>query len=194
MPSTEKYVLLNTPFQFFFQEKILKISFIGLQEVLPGTCKVSPWITGTKNYRSSTVKDHEESDLHKMAVRASKPIELSEAGQSLIKLNELQRAQISKLFHNVHALVVKHKSFLDYIWMCDLDQAKGIDIGASYRNDKEAKLFATYIAKRVRNEIRYQIREVSFIAITSDSATDKSVKQQESIRVHMGRNQQSCRT
>ena len=83
-------------FHFFFQEKILKISFIGLQEVLPGTCKVSPWITGTKNYRSSTVKDHEESDLYKMAVRASKPIELSEAGQSLIKLNELQRAQISK--------------------------------------------------------------------------------------------------
>jgi hypothetical protein len=35
---------------------------------------------------------------------------------------------------------MKHnKNFKDYVWLCDLDEKKGLSIGKTYRNPKAAK-------------------------------------------------------
>ena len=43
-------------------------------------------------------------------------------------------------FRTAHALAKKSRPFTDFNWMCDLDSKKGLDVGATYRNDKQAQI------------------------------------------------------
>jgi hypothetical protein len=38
------------------------------------------------------------------------------------------------LFRNTHALAKNSKSVKDFTWLCELDEAKGLSIGKTYRN------------------------------------------------------------
>ena len=49
---------------------------------------------------------------------------------------------LSHLFRNAHAMAKQGRPYQDYEWMCDLDEKKGINIGKTYRNRKEAAVFA----------------------------------------------------
>ena len=44
---------------------------------------------------------------------------------------------MTNLFRNFHALITKRRPFTDFIWMCELDEIKGVDIGETYRNEKQ---------------------------------------------------------
>ena len=44
---------------------------------------------------------------------------------------------MTNLFRNGHALIKKRRPFTDFIWMCELDEIKGVDIGETYRNEKQ---------------------------------------------------------
>ena len=46
------------------------------------------------NYKPSTVKDHEMSEIHKICVKAHEPIETSQAARALVSLNEKQVEQV----------------------------------------------------------------------------------------------------
>ena len=137
------------------------------------------------NYKPSTVKDHEMSEIHKICVKAHEPIETSQAARALVSLNEKQVEQVQSLFKAAHSCVKQYKSFKDYVWLCDLIESTGSDIGHNYRTDKQAKLFVTYMAKNVRNQIAQKIIDASYFAITCDSATDFSSREQESIRIRL---------
>ena len=45
--------------------------------------------------------------------------------------------RMTNLFRNVHALIKKRRPFTYFIWMCELDEIKGVDIGETYRNEKQ---------------------------------------------------------
>ena len=45
--------------------------------------------------------------------------------------------RMTNLFRNVHALIKKRRPFTDFIWMCELDEIKGVYIGETYRNEKQ---------------------------------------------------------
>ena len=44
---------------------------------------------------------------------------------------------MTNLFRNVDALIKKRRPFTDFIWMCELDEIKGVYIGETYRNEKQ---------------------------------------------------------
>ena len=90
------------------------------------------------NYKPSTVKDHEMSEIHKICVKAHEPIETSQAARALVSLNEKQVEQVQSLLKAAHSCVKQYKSFKDYVWLCDLIESTGSDIGHNYRTDKQA--------------------------------------------------------
>ena len=57
------------------------------------------------------------------------PPNTSFAEKTLSSLNRAQSAKMDKLFRTTHAIAKKGRPFTDYVWMCDLDEMKGIDIG-----------------------------------------------------------------
>ena len=52
---------------------------------------------------------------------------------------------MDKLFRTTHAIAKKGRPFTDYVWMCDLDEMKGIDIGKTYRNHTQVRCFVAHI-------------------------------------------------
>ena len=62
--------------------------------------------------------------------------------------------------------------------LCDLDEAKGLDIGKEYRTDKCAAIFAEGIAEAERQRIRQTIENA-----ISDGSTDSSYQEAEIVYV-----------
>jgi hypothetical protein len=108
----------------------------------------------------------------------------SEAGNALRKLNESQHAQLSLRFRNAHAIAKAGKSFKDYVWLCKLDKAKGLDIGNTYQNDKAASTFVHHIAKIETEKTTQSLGLASFFSISIDEATDVAGEENESIYLH----------
>ena len=94
-------------------------------------------------------------------------------------LNQLSIARLVLKFRNAHAICMKGRPYTDYLMLCDLDQAKGSDIGTQYRTDKAAPEFASFIAESERNKIREKISCAKFVAGISDGSTDSSHQEAE---------------
>jgi hypothetical protein len=69
----------------------------------------------------------------------------SAAAKIVQSLNKNVFNRMTNLFRNVHALIKKRRPFTDFIWMCELDEIKGVDIGETYRNEKQVVNSAHYI-------------------------------------------------
>ncbi|PIK60679.1 putative sperm flagellar protein 2-like [Apostichopus japonicus] len=83
------------------------------------------------------------------------------------------------LFHTCHALVKHGHPFTDFLWHCELDKKKGLDVGNSYQNDKSAAVFTSYIANEEANKLKSQLGEAKFFSVLVDGSTDTSVKEVE---------------
>jgi hypothetical protein len=61
----------------------------------------------------------------------------------------------------------------DFTWLCDLDEAKYLNIGHTYRNDKRAREFVAAIATDVRIKVSNILTTSIFASLISDGATEK---------------------
>ncbi|KAL3878582.1 hypothetical protein ACJMK2_030918 [Sinanodonta woodiana] len=79
------------------------------------------------------------------------------------------------------------------MWMVQLDAKKGIDVGQTYLNDKEAQLFSEFIALCARNKLEgKKIKSAPFISIITDGSTDKGFREQEVVYVRTAVGRQIC--
>ena len=80
--------------------------------------------------------------------------------------------------------VAKHKkSISGYNWLCDLDEAKGLTPGRTYRNINACTTFIKYIATTAKDQVADKIKKTKFVSVTSDGATDASIIEQEIVFV-----------
>ena len=121
--------------------------------------QTSNFVCGSKNYRVSTITDHEGSVCHLKATEIFKAKELkakatpetkSEAEKTLISLNESARKEIENKFRNVHALIKHNRPISDFIWINELDEAKGLSHSVTYNNRAAATLFLEIIGVTVK--------------------------------------------
>lgn len=87
------------------------------------------------------------------------------------------------LFRNAHAVSKNKKSLADYRWLCDLNEVKGLAIGATYRNSKACGTFTKYIATAAQSQVAEELTNAKFVSVTSDGATDSSITEQEIVFV-----------
>ena len=66
------------------------------------------------------------------------------------------------LFRNAHAVSKNKKSLADYQWLCDLDEVKGLAIGATYRNSKACGTFTKYIATAAQSQVAEELTTAKF--------------------------------
>ena len=144
------------------------------------------FISGSKNYRSSTVTDHEKSTGHIKSSQVMESRRAAERGESvahktLILMNEAQRKRLENMFRNVHALVKNHRPLSDFKWLNELDKVKGHDVGDTYNNHQAAACFLEYISDIEKQNLVTDIDDVKFFSLTMDGSTDNSVTEQETI-------------
>ncbi|XP_069134264.1 zinc finger protein 862-like [Argopecten irradians] len=158
---------------------------IGMFCTLCKTEKTSTgsFITGCQNMRLETVKSHDNSESHRKIVLAKKaqtiPTHQTEGVRVVSMMHKSTLAKLSILFRNAHAIGKNGRPFTDYTKMCQLDQAKGLDIGNTYLNDKSCQAFIAAIADTQRKTQCTQVNDARFISIISDGSTDSSSKEAE---------------
>ena len=82
--------------------------------------------------------------------------------------------KMCKLFMNAHAIARHSRPYTDFVWMCTLDDLKGVQIGNTYRNDKLCATFIHHIAQAQRDEIKQMVAEAKFVSLICDGSTDNS--------------------
>ena len=145
------------------------------------------FINGCTSYRVESVSSHEQSDSHKEATkihqRQEHPEE-AEAQKARTQLNLKNYPKLKIMFQNCHALAKHQRPFRDFVWLCELDQAKGLDVGKKrYRNETAARTFTKYIAEDASKTLTDDIKDAKFLSVTSDGSTDSSTKEQEIVFV-----------
>jgi hypothetical protein len=74
---------------------------------------------------------------------------------------------------------------LKIINFCQLDKAKGLNIGNAYDNDKAAAVFVQSIANVSRDTIYQKIKSSNFISFSCDGSTDFTGDDMESIFIRI---------
>ena len=67
--------------------------------------------------------------------------------------------------------------------MQELDEIKGVDIGETYRNEKQVVSFAHYIAKTEKQKLVDQINESKYISVIYGGFTDTAAIKEEIVYV-----------
>lgn len=60
-----------------------------------------------------------------------------------------------------------------------MDEQKGLVIGKTYQNKKQARVFMHYIAEVARRDLKNKIENLKCLAIMSDGSTDSAVMEEE---------------
>ena len=106
---------------------------------------------GCSTFKLYSVKKHCESDNHCRALEIKAAREAtpgtSKAEKMLHKMNQKVMDRLVILFRNVHAMAKHGRPFTDFVWMAQLDEAKGLDVGSTYRTDKSAQVFTNFVAE-----------------------------------------------
>ena len=152
----------------------------------PDNLKVakSLFVTGSTNFRFGTLNDHEKSSQHRDAESKKKAMEQpsqTQAAHGLLALHEHNRKQLELKFRNVHALAKANRPLKDFVWLNELDRAKGLDIGVAYNNQIAAPVFLKSIASVEHNKLADAVEATRFFSITMDGTTDNAAVEQETI-------------
>lgn len=150
-----------------------------------------PFVTGCTNLRHDGLLHHENSQGHQDALAVNKvktatPSEKSSlpAAQIVKTLNVRSFERLKHLFTNAHALVKHSRPFTDFVWQCQADEKKGLDIGRTFHNKNSCKEFVVAIAEVARADIEAKIAQASFVSIMADGSTDISTVENEVVYIH----------
>jgi len=134
---------------------------------------------GCNNIRLSALVDHEKCKAHQdacrtLATKTASIVEVSQskAGKALTLLKSTQRAKLSLLLRNVHAIVKDNRPLRDYVWLYDLDAKKDLFEGETYRSQKSALPFLSSISDIERQQTAEMVKQATFFAFLMDGSTD----------------------
>lgn len=140
-------------------------------------------VVGSVSYKKDTLNKHNKSKIHEKAVliseAKSKPKGESSAAKMIKTLNQNVLEKLDKMFRNCHAIVMKNRPLSDYIWLCQLDEMKGLNLGQTYRNQETAKVFINAIAEVEFQKVAALFYANKFLCVIGDGSTDSSVTEQD---------------
>ncbi len=109
------------------------------------------FVVGCKNFRHDALTGHGASEGHKLAreinnTRNAAPGERP-AEKAIEQLNNKTFDCLKNLFINAHALCMSCRPVTGFVWMCQADEKKNVDIGNTYRNATSCKQFLVAICE-----------------------------------------------
>ncbi|XP_039767432.1 zinc finger protein 862-like [Ornithorhynchus anatinus] len=142
---------------------------------------------GTDNFRTEFLNAHNNSEAHAKASRMeatgiSNPSGAS-SEQMIKRLSRVTLGRIENLFRSCHAIAKTGRPLRDFVWMCKLDDMKGVDIGPVFRTNRSAKTFIYFIAEVERRILREKLEKCKFFSLISVGATENTVKEAEVVYV-----------
>ena len=130
---------------------------------------------------------HEGTNMHYLASQKYKnEMQPSEAPatKACQSLNKALFRKLQHLFCNVHALNVQARPFSDYVWMNELDEQKGLQLGERYRMAYACREFTSAIANVSQLDISKYLASCNFVSVIVDGSTDSAITENEMVYLH----------
>ncbi|XP_049718119.1 sperm flagellar protein 2 isoform X5 [Elephas maximus indicus] len=146
---------------------------------------------GTDNFRTEFLNAHHLSEAHAkaslMEATSGSPVNKAATELMVKTMSKVTLGRVENLFRSCHAIAKTGHSLKDFIWMCKLDDMKGVDIGPVFRTNKSARMFAYFIAEVERRNLREKLEKCKFFSVISDGVRDGSVEEAELVYVQFAR-------
>jgi len=105
--------------------------------------------------------------------------------EKIIQTHNVATVTRSKhLFGNAHAIAKNSRPLTDYVWLCELDHKKGVNLENTYQNDKSCKEMIKSIVAVEYLAIKKLVSEAKFLTVMSDGSVDVSVIENEIVYIH----------
>lgn len=142
---------------------------------------------GTDNFRTEFLNAHHLSEAHAkaslMEATSGSPVNRATTEFMVTTMSKVTLGRIENLFRSCHAIAKTGRPLKDFIWMCKLDDMKGVDIGPVFRTNKSARTITYFIAEVERRNLREKLEQSKFFSVLSDGITDSSAEEAELVYV-----------
>lgn len=146
---------------------------------------------GTDNFRTEFLNAHHLSEAHAkaslMEATSISPMNRATPELMVTTMSKVTLGRVENLFRSCHAIAKMGHPLKDFIWMCKLDDMKGVDIGPVFRTNKSARTFTYFIAEVERRNLREKLEQSKFFSVLSDGITDSSTEETELVYVQFAR-------
>ncbi|WAR03078.1 ZN862-like protein, partial [Mya arenaria] len=136
----------------------------------------SSFVKCSNNFKRDALTQHSESSF-------AKPPAQSKAAHCLKALQKSQYDSLVIKFRTAHAIAKHNLSLRTFNVISDLDEAKGLPVGTSYRNDHAAASFLASIAEVARKETVTKLTKSQFVSFTINGSTDFTGDDMENIYI-----------
>lgn len=164
-------------------DELLNLMFCALcrkHGVKSGGSQMS-FFYGTDNFRTELLNAHHLSEAHAKALlmeaASGSPVNRATTELMVRTMSKVTLGRVENLFRSCHAIAKTGRPLKDFIWMCKLDDMKGIDIGPVFRTNKSARMFTYFIAEVERKNLREKLEKSSFFSVISDGVTESFIKE-----------------
>ena len=150
---------------------------------------------GSTNFKHYTLVRHQGRSKHQMSEKkeavklraktltSSGDAKPTESEKALLSLKAAERSKLQILFRNAHMIAMDALPFRKFGSLAALAQAQGLDVGQTYRNEKQCREFIHAIAEVERKKLSSQLLKVPFLSVMCDGATDSARREQEIVYV-----------
>nr|XP_012591871.1 sperm flagellar protein 2 isoform X4 [Microcebus murinus] len=136
---------------------------------------------GTDNFRTEFLNAHHLSEAHAKAslreATSGSPVNRATTNLMVRTMSKVTLGRVENLFRSCHAIAKTGRPLKDFIWMCKLDDMKGIDIGPVFRTNKSARIFTYFIAEVERKHLKEKLEKSKFFSVISDGIIDSLIKE-----------------
>ena len=137
-------------------------------------------IEGTSNVRTSTFKDHADTDMHKYAMillkkaQSSGPCDYAPIARALAQssMNDATTMKIKRKFETAYVIAKEKLAFTKMKPICELEERHGVDLGLEYQNDKACSTFIEFIAREQQDILLKALEHSKFLSFQADASTD----------------------
>ena len=117
-------------------------------------CK-SPMFKKTDRFRKVNLKVHDKTSHHIVCLNDAEkanrpshavPIDQTTLGRLFLKCRWHQYNRVVSLFNTAYTVAKHSRPYTDFVWMSQMQNQNGLDLGGNYMNDKGCSLFVKQTA------------------------------------------------
>ena len=146
------------------------------------------FVHGCSTMKVESIKKHEHSQQHKDAEASHHVQKHPDRVPMEVALQHMAHEeldQMKKLFNTAFYLVQAERPFSDFPGLLHLQVRNGLSIGNAYCNEKQAKIFISFIADEIRSKLVQSLHSGDFFSISFDSSMDKGNIDEEMVQVRV---------
>ncbi|XP_035963315.1 uncharacterized protein LOC118545271 isoform X1 [Halichoerus grypus] len=180
-------------YPWLIYDEILNLMFCGLcrKHGVKSRGNQVSFFYGTDNFRTEFLNVYHLSEAHAKAslkeAMSGSPVNCTTTELMVTIMSKITLGRIENLFRSCHAIAKTGRPLKDFIWMCKLDDMKGIDIGPVFRTNKSARTFTYFIPEVEWRNLREKLEQSKFFSVLSDGITDSSTEEAELVYVQFAR-------